>query len=285
VNTSADSGMDLDEDPARVPQPDESDDSDDEDVGDPSNIAMVPMADMLNARYGCNNAKLFHEEKGLRMVTTKPIRAGEQIWNTYGDPPNSDLLRKYGHVDMIPLPQGGEGNPSDIVEVRADLVVVLAQQNCGVSPESSKERINWWLEEGGDDVFVLETDLEVPESFVSLICLLLMPVGEWERARDKAKPPKPKVDEQVSSLMLSVLRRRLEGYPTSLERDLALLSENLPLNKRHAVIVRTAEKQILRGTIEKLQTTQQALSESNQEKAKKRKGGEATTEGSKKARR
>jgi N-lysine methyltransferase SETD6 len=106
------------------------------------------------------------------MVTTKPIKAGEQIvgslfalchlpqtltfhflqWNTYGDPPNSDLLRKYGHIDMIPLPQGGEGNPSDIVEVRADLVVsTLAQQNCGISPALTKERIDWWLEEGGDE--------------------------------------------------------------------------------------------------------------------------------------
>jgi len=53
---------------------------------------------------------------------------------------------------MIPLPQGGEGNPSDIIEVRADLVVsVLTQQNCGVESESTKERIDWWLEEGGDE--------------------------------------------------------------------------------------------------------------------------------------
>jgi N-lysine methyltransferase SETD6 len=73
-------------------------------------------------------------------------------WNTYGDPPNSDLLRKYGHIDMIPLPQSGEGNPSDIVEVRADLIVsVLTQRNRDVSPESTKERIDWWLEEGGDE--------------------------------------------------------------------------------------------------------------------------------------
>jgi len=117
------------------------------------------------------------------MVTTKLIRTGEQIWNTYGDPPNSDLLRRYGHVDMVPLPQGGKGNPSDIVEVRADLLVsVLTRQNCGVSPESTKQRIEWWLEEGGDDVFVLETDLELPESFLSLVRLLLLPAGEWAKA-------------------------------------------------------------------------------------------------------
>lgn len=73
-------------------------------------------------------------------------------WNTYGDPPNTDLLRRYGHVDLIPLTQGGEGNPADIAEIRADLVVlVAAQQDATLSPESSKERIDWWLEEGGDE--------------------------------------------------------------------------------------------------------------------------------------
>ena len=33
----------------------EDEDSDDEDNEDPADVAMVPMADMLNARYGCGN--------------------------------------------------------------------------------------------------------------------------------------------------------------------------------------------------------------------------------------
>jgi N-lysine methyltransferase SETD6 len=32
------------------------DDGDDED--DPANVAMVPLADMLNARYGCENVRV-----------------------------------------------------------------------------------------------------------------------------------------------------------------------------------------------------------------------------------
>jgi len=224
------------------------------------------------------------------MVTTKLIRTGEQIWNTYGDPPNSDLLRRYGHVDMVPLPQGGKGNPSDIVEVRADLLVsVLTRQNCGVSPESTKQRIEWWLEEGGDDVFVLETDLELPESFLSLVRLLLLPAGEWAKARDKGKPPRPRIDGQALSFIIQVLQRRLEEYPTGVEYDAALLSENIPLNKRHAVIVRLGEKQILRAAIEKQQGMQQALEgNGDQGKSMKRKGGDADEdmiEGSKKAKR
>jgi N-lysine methyltransferase SETD6 len=66
-------------------------------------------------------------------------------------------------------------------------------------------------------IFVLETDLELPEALVSLVRLLIMSDGEWKKARDKAKPPKPRIDGQVLSILLSVLQRRLEEYPTSPE--------------------------------------------------------------------
>ena len=73
-------------------------------------------------------------------------------WNTYGDLPNAELLRRYGHVDMLPLPQGSEGNPADVVEVRADIIVsVIAQRYALLTSETSRERVDWWLEEGGDE--------------------------------------------------------------------------------------------------------------------------------------
>lgn len=100
-------------------------------------------------------------------ITWTRLTSGQ--WNTYGDPPNSDLLRKYGHVDMVPLPQGGEGNPSDIVEVRADLLVsALTQQNHEISSESTKERIDWWLEEGGDE-WVTHVSLLVLSNILTVI--------------------------------------------------------------------------------------------------------------------
>jgi hypothetical protein len=68
--------------------------------------------------------------------------------------------------------------------------------------------------------------------------------------------------------------------------DTALLSVNLPVNKRHAFIVRVAEKQILRGTIEKLQAMQQALHANGEsDKEKKRKNSVVSREGLKKAKR
>jgi len=50
------------------------------------------------------------------------------------------------------------GNPGDVVEIRADVVVRCAvsaslpsQNSIGDAVEGMVERIDWWLEEGGDE--------------------------------------------------------------------------------------------------------------------------------------
>lgn len=73
-------------------------------------------------------------------------------WNTYGDLPNAELLRRYGHVDLLPLLSGGSGNPGDVAEIKADLVVsVMSSIPEAAKGEEAKERIDWWLEEGGEE--------------------------------------------------------------------------------------------------------------------------------------
>ncbi|EGO25889.1 hypothetical protein SERLADRAFT_437599 [Serpula lacrymans var. lacrymans S7.9] len=251
---------------------DGSSDDDDDETEDPSDVAMVPIADLLNARYGSENAKLFYEERHLRMISTKPIMAGEQIWNTYGDLPNSDLLRRYGHVDLVSLPEGGEGNPADVIEIRADLVVSAVSQLSGtLTSDSNQTRIDWWLEEGGDDVFTVETDLVIPEALISLLRTLLLSEADWEKARNKSKPPKGKLDNpQVISLVTAVFHQRLNAYPTTLEANDELLRQDLSLNKRHAIMVRCGEKKILTGVIKNLRLMEESLSGEEKDKKKKR---------------
>lgn len=72
-------------------------------------------------------------------------------WNTYGDPPNSDLLRRYGHVDLVPLPDGTMGNPADVVEIDADLAVTVCTRSFDPNAIDITGRIDWWLEQGGDE--------------------------------------------------------------------------------------------------------------------------------------
>jgi len=106
ANTSIESAMDVDCAEGGDKGFDEESNDTDSDEGDEFDIAMVPMADLLNARYDSDNvshegmnfsvtnflvfalaccsynssqAKLFYEEHHLHMVTTKPIKAGEQI--------------------------------------------------------------------------------------------------------------------------------------------------------------------------------------------------------------
>jgi len=54
---------------------------------------------------------------------------------------------------MLDLPGDGQGNPGDVVEVPANLFVspVIGVSPKGVSAEVLQERIDWWLEESGDE--------------------------------------------------------------------------------------------------------------------------------------
>lgn len=105
----------------------ESDEEDEEEEEENVLISMVPMADMLNHKTGFNNARLFHEPESLQMRAVKNIAKGEQIYNTYGDLCNADLLRKYGFAD--------DENEFDIVEIDGPLVVECA------CPDEDKELV------------------------------------------------------------------------------------------------------------------------------------------------
>lgn len=61
--------------------------------------SMVPLADTLNADTHLHNASLSYQGNLLVMKATKPIKTGNQIYNTYSNHPNSEILRRYGYVE------------------------------------------------------------------------------------------------------------------------------------------------------------------------------------------
>lgn len=80
---SAGGGVDIDDDDdVNVRGDNDEDEDEDEDEEDVSLVSMVPWADMLNARHGCDNARLFYEKECLNMCSTKNIQQGEQIVRT-----------------------------------------------------------------------------------------------------------------------------------------------------------------------------------------------------------
>lgn len=78
------------------------------------------------------------------MVSTSFIPANTQIYNTYADPPNSDLLRRYGHVDDV--------NEEDLVEIGLEtLVDLMGEGENGMGEEEREERAKFGLENEGEE--------------------------------------------------------------------------------------------------------------------------------------
>lgn len=75
-----DAEMNLDEpSPHALDDSDGTEDGDDED--DPANVAMVPLADMLNARYGCENVRVHLPSKDS-VVMVRPFRPSSSTRST-----------------------------------------------------------------------------------------------------------------------------------------------------------------------------------------------------------
>lgn len=78
------------------------------------------------------------------MVSTAFIPANTQIYNTYADPPNSDLLRRYGHVDEV--------NDEDLVEMGLEtLVDLMGEGENPMSEDEREERAKWGLDNDGEE--------------------------------------------------------------------------------------------------------------------------------------
>lgn len=109
---------------------DEEEDLDDPDDSEPVRDShclksMVPLADTLNADTHAHNASLMYSDENLVMRSIKSIAKGEQVFNSYSNHPNSEILRRYGYVEL-------DGSLHDFAEVRlSDLGHYFGQQTGG----------------------------------------------------------------------------------------------------------------------------------------------------------
>ncbi|KAM9351907.1 N-lysine methyltransferase setd6 [Symphorus nematophorus] len=94
------------------PQEEEEDDEEDEEEEEkaPNPPMMVPMADMLN-HVSNHNANLEFTPDSLKMVCVRPIRKGEEVFNTYGQMANWQLLHMYGFTESY---QSNSNDTADI---------------------------------------------------------------------------------------------------------------------------------------------------------------------------
>lgn len=79
------------------------------------------------------------------MRATAQITKGQQVWNSYGERPNFDLLRSYGYI---------AGPESDVCEIPSNLVTDVAGAHLSV--EERLARIDFLLDDGVLEEYLLD---------------------------------------------------------------------------------------------------------------------------------
>ncbi|KAF7591280.1 hypothetical protein BBP40_001789 [Aspergillus hancockii] len=215
---------------------------------------MVPLADLLNADAGRNNARLFQEEIGLVMKAIKPINTGDEIFNDYGEIPRADLLRRYGYVT-------DNYSPYDVVELSLELVCQAAGlEDADIENQPALQ----FLEdlELLDDGYVVPKPLDdklediLPDELLLLVKTLTMSPDQLKQQISKSKPPKPSCGNAEATLLLKAIRMKQDQYTTTLAQDKELLAqlsqsetsaplEDFARRQKMAIQVRIGEKEIM----------------------------------------
>lgn len=100
-----------------------------DDEMEPNSPLMVPAADILN-HIANHNANLEFSADYLRMVATQPILEGHEIFNTYGQMTNWQLIHMYGFAEPYP------NNTDDTADIQMVTVRETALQ--GTKDETEK---------------------------------------------------------------------------------------------------------------------------------------------------
>ena len=196
----------------------DEDDLQDDDEENPMK-AMVPLADMLNAKADQNNARLFQEDDFMIMKTIRSIGKGEEIFNDYGLLPRSDLLRMYGYVT-------DNYAQYDVVELAFETLHPLAFKVLNESLEKWNERlIELRQQEFFEDAFALPRPAQ-GESLDDTLPFNLKAVLKVLCAdKEPFKHMEGTLSTREATVFSAALQERLKCYSTSIDEDNKLLED------------------------------------------------------------
>ncbi|XP_032436454.1 N-lysine methyltransferase setd6 isoform X2 [Xiphophorus hellerii] len=249
----------------------EDDDEDDEEKRAPNPPMMVPMADMLN-HVSKHNANLEFNPDSLKMVSVRPLRKGEEVFNTYGQMANWQLLHMYGFTE--PYPE----NSNDTADIPVACLYQAAAQDIQSEPERQlfDERfkvLSQMMEENAAFVFSNHgclTDSEL-HSALKLLCMSQEEFSEFrdnEGWEDDDEDDDDKISQAFSNeglpdlksswkrLIHEAARLTLRSYgDAELESDRKLMEDGADLKGRssrrwRALQVRFGQKVILHRLLE-----------------------------------
>ncbi|XP_069724313.1 LOW QUALITY PROTEIN: N-lysine methyltransferase SETD6 [Phaenicophaeus curvirostris] len=244
-------------------------DEEDEDEKGPNPPMMVPVADILN-HVANHNANLEYSPQCLRMVTTQPISKGQEIFNTYGQMANWQLLHMYGFAEPYP------GNINDTADIQMVTVRRAALQRARSKAEQQLVCEQWdflcQLEMVGEEgAFVLGWEEVLTEEELSMtLKVLCMSEEEFKEYKEQDGWEDDSDEDENSALSNEVLSRlkppckkllydsvllTLESYGSDLKAEEDLLNnkeayEKLSRREQQALHVRYGQKRILHQLLE-----------------------------------
>ncbi|XP_072037649.1 N-lysine methyltransferase setd6-like [Amphiura filiformis] len=219
---------------------------------------MVAMADILN-HISKNNAKLRFGKDSLKMVTTRKIAKGEEVFNTYGELANWQLLHMYGFAESYPE------NIYDTVDIPMSVLHKCASSvdGCDANLLEQKWKFLQGLDLVSDDgAFILgvngvltETEMEMA---LKVICMSATEFQEYKDNEGWSSDDESGTENLLSNdslhklslpwkqLLIKCIKECLTNYKETLAEDeLKLRSESLTKRQTFALHVRIGQKKIL----------------------------------------
>ncbi|XP_022061864.1 N-lysine methyltransferase setd6 isoform X1 [Acanthochromis polyacanthus] len=258
------------------PQEEEDDDEDEEEEKAPNPPMMVPMADMLN-HVSNHNANLEFTPDSLKMVCVRPIPKGDEVFNTYGQMANWQLLHMYGFTEPYP------SNSNDTADIPAANLYRVATQGIQSDLDRQLREEQWemvceMLPEKAAFVFGKQgclTDTEL-HTALKVLCMSAEEFSEfkenegWEEDEDDEKISQafsndglPELKPSWKRLIHETARLTLRSYGDGEEKlgenavdgDRALMEDKAALaglscRQQRALQVRYGQKRILQRLME-----------------------------------
>ncbi|XP_036201402.1 N-lysine methyltransferase SETD6 [Myotis myotis] len=237
-----------------------------DDEKEPNPPLMVPAADILN-HVADHNANLEYSPNCLRMVATQPIPKGHEIFNTYGQMANWQLIHMYGFAEPYP----------DNTDDTADIQMVTVREAALQGAKDEAERLQLcerWdylckLEMVGEEgAFVIgREEVLTEEELTTTLKVLCMSAEEFRELKeqdgwgDKREEDSltitniPRLKESWRQLLRNSVLLTLQAYATDLKAEQDLLGNKdiyskLSWREQQALQVRYGQKMILHQLLE-----------------------------------
>ncbi|XP_036296155.1 N-lysine methyltransferase SETD6 [Pipistrellus kuhlii] len=237
-----------------------------DDDKEPNPPLMVPAADILN-HVADHNAHLEYSPDCLRMVATQPIPKGHEIFNTYGQMANWQLMHMYGFVEPYP------DNTNDTADIQMVTVREAAFRGAKGDAERLQLRERWdylcKLEMVGEEgAFVIgREEVLTEEELTTTLKVLCMSAEEFRELEeqdgwaDEGEEDSltitdiPRLRESWRRLLRDSVLLTLQAYATDLKAEQDVLSNEeayskLSWREQAALQVRYGQKMILHQLLE-----------------------------------